>query len=40
MILRLTSSEQTTEFSAHSKLLKRQRKTFDHRPWAKKKRHQ
>ena len=37
MILRLTSSEQTTEFSAHSKLLKRQRKTFDHRPWAKKK---
>ena len=31
MILRLTSSEQTTKFPAHSELLKQQRKTFDHR---------
>ena len=32
MILRLTSSEQTTKFPAHSALLKRQRKTLFDRP--------
>ena len=35
MILRLTSSEQTTKFPAHSAPLKRQRKMLDRSPQAK-----
>ena len=35
MIIRLTSSEQTTKFAAHSALLKWQWKMFDHQPHAK-----